>query len=248
MSSLLMSGTLPDCWKKATIVPIPKKDKGSYRPISLLPIQSKIMEKIMLQRIRWIADPPHTRAMGFKPASGTRDAVATLVHDLSQCQTTNLRCKSRKAAAVFLDLKQAFELVNKNVIISELIDAGVSGSVLAWSQDFLTGRSAALSFHGSKSDTMNFENGTPQGSTLSPCFFNYAMNTFLKLKFPAGVKVITYADDIVLYCHNYQKPMEQLQAALDMMSDAARNSGFLFAPAKSKAMCFFRKILTTIYK
>ena len=237
----LMSGTLPDCWKKATIVPIPKKDKGSYRPISLLPIQSKIMEKIMLQRIRWIADPPHTRAMGFKPASGTRDAVATLVHDLSQCQTTNLRCKSRKAAAVFLDLKQAFELANKNVIISELIDAGVSGSVLAWCQDFLTGRSAALSFQGSKSDTMNFENGTPQGSTLSPCFFNYAMNTFLKLKFPAGVKVITYADDIVLYCHNYQKPMEQLQAALDMMSDAARNSGFLFAPAKSKAMWFFGK-------
>ena len=88
---------------------------------------------------------------------------------------------------------------------------------------------------------MNFENGTPQGSTLSPCFFNYAMNTFLKLKFPAGVKVITYADDIVLYCHNYQKPMEQLQAALDMMSDAARNSGFLFAPAKSKAMWFFGK-------
>ena len=237
----LMSGTLPDCWKKATIVPIPKKDKGSYRPISLLPIQSKIMEKIMLQRIRWIADPPHTRAMGFKPASGTRDAVATLVHDLSQCQTTNLRCKSRKAAAVFLDLKQAFELANKNVIISELIDAGVSGSVLAWCQDFLTGRSAALSFQGSKSDTMNFENGTPQGSTLSPCFFNYAMNTFLKLKFPAGVKVITYADDIVLYCHNYQKPMEQLQAALDMMTDAARNSGFLFAPAKSKAMWFFGK-------
>ena len=83
----LMLGTPPDCWKKATIVPIPKKDKGSHRPISLLPIKSKIMEKIMLQRIRLIADPPHTRAMGFKPASGTRD-------DLLQCQTTNLRCKS----------------------------------------------------------------------------------------------------------------------------------------------------------
>ena len=47
-SKSLMSGTLPDCWKIATIVPIPKKDKGAYRPISLLPIQSKIMEKIML--------------------------------------------------------------------------------------------------------------------------------------------------------------------------------------------------------
>ena len=78
-------------------------------------------------------------------------------------------------------------------------------------QDFLTDRSTALCFQGTKSNTMNFENGTPQGSTLSPCFFSYAMNTFLKLKFPAGVKVITYANDIVLYCHNYQKPMKQLQ-------------------------------------
>ena len=156
---------------------------------------------------------PHTRAMGFKPASGTRDAVASLVHDLSQCQTTSLRCKSRKAAAVFLDLKQDFELVNKNVIIRELIDAGVSGSVLAWCHGFLTDISAALYFQGTKSNTMNFENGTSQGSTLSPCFFNFAMNTFLKFKFPAGVKVITYADDIVLYCHNYQKLMKQLQSA-----------------------------------
>ena len=193
----------------------------------------------MSERHRMNISPPHTRAMGFKPASGTRDAVASVVHDLSQCQTTSLRCKSRKAAAIFLDLKQAFELVNKNVIIRELIDAGVSGSVLAWCQDFLTDRSAVLCFQGTKSNTMNFENGTPQGSTLSACFFNYAMNTFLKLKFPAGVKVITYADEIVLYCHNYRKPMKQLQSALDMMSEAARNSGFLFAPAKPKTMWFF---------
>ena len=121
--------------------------------------------------------------MGFKPASGTRDAVATLVHDLSQCQTTNLRCKNKKAAAVFLDLKQAFELGNKNIIIRELLDAGVFGSVLVWCQDFLTGRSAALSFQGTKSDIMNFENGTPPrggccsgGRSLRSCTPSWARN------------------------------------------------------------------------
>ena len=169
------------------------------------------------------------------------------MHELSQCQTTKLRCKSRKAAAVFLDLKQTFELANKNVIISELLDARVSGSVLAWCQDFLTRRSAALSFQGSKGEAMNFENGTPQGSTLSPCFFNYAMNTFLKLKFPAGVKVITYADDIVLYCHNYQKPKTQPQSALNMMSEQQGTPDFSSPPRNPKPCGFLVQTLTTIY-
>ena len=70
----LQDGRLPSCWKTATIVPIPKKN-NTYRPISLLPVLGKVMEKIILQRIRWSAEPPNTRATGFKPGSGTRDAV-----------------------------------------------------------------------------------------------------------------------------------------------------------------------------
>ena len=88
---------------------------------------------------------------------------------------------------------------------------------------------------------MQFDNDTPQGSTLSSCFFNYAMNVFLKLRQPAGVKIITYADDIVLYCDYHSDPVNQLQTALNQMAHAADNAGFLFAPAKTKAMCFFEK-------
>ena len=168
------------------------------------------MEKIMLQRIRWIASPHNARSLGFKPVSGTRDAIATLVHDLSTAKTS----RRKKAAAVFLDLRQAFELVQKNAILSELVEAGVSGKVLSWCEDFLTNRQAHLLFQGTNSATMQFDNGTPQGSTLSPCFFNYAMNVFLKLRQPAGVKIITYADDIVLYCDYHSDPVKQLQTAI----------------------------------
>ena len=115
----------------------------------------------------------------------------------------------------------------------------MSGKVLVWCQDFLTERNAVLAFQEKWSDTIEFENGTPQESTLSPCFFNYAMNTFLKLKFPQGIKVITYADDIVLYYQNHRNPMRPLQAALDIVTDAASEAGFLFAHVKSKAMWFF---------
>ena len=136
-------------------------------------------------------------------------------------------------------LKQAFELVQKNAILYELVDAFISGNMLTWCEDFLTNRQAHLSFQGAYSTIKEFENGTPQGSCLSPCFFNYAMNVFLKLKLPPGVKMLTYADDIVLYCDTHSNPMKQLQTALDLLTHTATDAGFMFAPAKTKAMCFF---------
>ena len=73
----LQSGSLVTCWKLATIVPIPKKN-NAYRPISLLLVIGKVMEKIILHRIRWSANPPSVRATDFKPGSGTRDAISVL--------------------------------------------------------------------------------------------------------------------------------------------------------------------------
>ena len=106
----LRTGKLPRPWKEAKIIPIPKKDKDTYRPISLLPVQGKLVEKIMLQRTLWIVSPHNARARGFKPALVTRDAFATLVHDMSTAKT----CESKKVVAIILDLRQAFELVQKN--------------------------------------------------------------------------------------------------------------------------------------
>ena len=66
------------------------------------------------------------------------------------------------------------------------------------------------------------------------------MNVFLKLRQPAGVKIITYADDIVLYCDYHSDPVKQLQTVLNQMAHAADNAGFLFAPAHNKSHVFFR--------
>ena len=104
----LIQGQLPGTWKSAKIVPTPKKQPGSYRPISPLPVQSKLMERVILQRIRWTATPPHPRAMGFKPGSGTRDAVATFIHDISESKHRSAH--KQQGVAVFLDLKKAFEM------------------------------------------------------------------------------------------------------------------------------------------
>ena len=211
----LQDGRLPSCWKTATIVPIPKKN-NTYRPISLVPVLGKVMEKIILQRIRWSAEPPNTRATGFKPGSGTRDAVSILLHDISSFQT-----RRRWGAVVYLDLQKAFELVNKDVILAELATAGLHGRLLAWTSDFLTDRRAKCCFQNCTSNAQSFENGTPQGSSLSLTLFNYAMNIFIRLEFPEGVRILTYADDIVIYCVDRKNILMQLQTALNTMVTAA---------------------------
>ena len=172
---------------------------------------------------------------GVQSGLMTRDAVSTLIHELTECRTK----KRNKSAAVFLDLKQTFEQVDKDVVRSGLVDAGVTSLMLRLCGDFLTCRRAVLDFQNSRSSEMEFDNGTPQGSTLSPLFFNYAMNTFLKLKQPQGVKIIAYADDIVLYFDTHSNPVSQLQKSLDLMTAAAARAGFLFAPEKTQAICFW---------
>ena len=230
----LSEGRLPSCWKLATIVPIPKKN-NSFRPISLLPVIGKIMEKIVLNRIRWSINPPNHRATGFKPGSGTRDAISILLHDISSSRT-----RRHRAAAVFLDLQKAFELVNKDVLLAELITAGLKGKLLAWTSDFLTDRRARVRFQNCYSSTHSFENGTPQGSSLSPTLFNYAMNIFLRLQLPEGVRILAYADDLVIYCVDRINILQRLQSALDLMTTTAVSNGFRFAPEKTTATWFYR--------
>ena len=179
----LQDGRLPSCWKTATIVPNPKKN-NTYRPISLLPVLGKVMEKILLQRIRWSAEPPNTRATGFKPGSGTRDAVRILLHDISSFQT-----RRRRGAVVYLDLQKAFEQVNKDVILTELATAGLHGRLLAWTSDFLTDRRTKVRFQNCTSNAQSFEKGT-HFEPIHSFFFNYAMNIFLRLELPEGVLLL----------------------------------------------------------
>ena len=83
---------------------------------------------------------------------------------------------------------------------------------------------------------MEFDNGTPQGSPLSPTIFNYLVDVLLRLKFPSGVKMLGYADDLVLYSTNSHTLFESIQESLDMMQTVASNIGIKFSPRKTKAL------------
>ena len=99
--------------------------------------------------------------------------------------------------AVFLVIEEAFDLSNAISILSGHVRAGVKGKLLSRIKDFLSNRRAFLRYQGGLSHTQNFENGTPQGSTLSPSFFNYLVDQLHDVQLPRGVKLLGYVDDFL---------------------------------------------------
>ena len=156
-------GVLPASWKKAVISPIPKHaDPGQVRPISLLSCLSKTCEKAVLRRLQFELGPLHPNIFAYRRKTGTAENISTI---LSLTDNTS-------AIVVFLDLEKAFELASADAILLSLVRRGVSGSLLRWLQDFLSQRQACTRFQGHMSQTISLENGTPQGSILSPTLFN----------------------------------------------------------------------------
>ena len=236
----LRLGRLPSGWKQAAIVPIPKPGKkGEYRPISLLPCASKIMEVMVLNRLRYVAAPLKSNTFGFKRGSGTSDAIATLVNDITDAQAT-----SRPLTAVFVDLEKAFELANQTVVLAALARTGVRGKILAWVRDFLSDRKGTLAYQGARSSVTSFENGTPQGSALSPTLFNYLMDSLNDMvDLPPGIKLLGYADDLVVYNTNGRQghggANSALQQVMDRLHDAISDLGLKVSTLKTQAVYFF---------
>ena len=129
-------GRLPKRWKTATIAPIPKPaDPENPRPISLLSVVDKVMERMVLPRLTWKLGPLHDHVRAYLQGRGTTDCLMQLFISVSDQPQRTIK---QKPIAVFLDLEKAFELANKLAITDKLIERGVRGRMLAWLADYLT--------------------------------------------------------------------------------------------------------------
>ena len=230
-------GKLPKKWKAAKLIPIPKKD-GNFRPISLITVMSKVCEKMVLNRLRWNAQPVNIFSLGFRNKVGTQDAIATVVSHITKGDAYR---KKHSAALILIDIEKAFEMISSTVVLHALANAGIGGKMLSWIHDFLNGRTGAVQFQNEYSSSMTFKNGTPQGSCLSPTLFSYVMNRLLNLKLPPSVQLVAYADDLALSCCHPDKckVIKNIQTAINSLNAEATSLGMKFSPAKSKAMWFY---------
>lgn len=138
------------------------------------------MERAVLKRLRSLIPHPHRYTFAYCKGLGTRDNLAA-IHSLTD---------GKDAVAVFLDPEKAFELVNRDAIISTLAKRGIVGKLLARCNDYLTQRKACVRFQGHISNPLQFENDTPQGGIVSPFLFNILIAELLSSETPLDVHIL----------------------------------------------------------
>ena len=138
----LSEGALPEEWTRSTILPIPKPDSSDFRPISLTSCLCKVLERILLARLRnLVQDQLSPHLFGFLPGRSTHHCLAELLSHL-----TSTSC------IAFLDLKAAFDVANRDVILDELVHLGVTGRLFCWIENYLSHRYSRVLYCGAVSD------------------------------------------------------------------------------------------------
>ena len=236
------SGEYPSAWKIATIVPIPKvanpTEAGDLRPVALLPIPGKIVEKVVhKQMINFLEEHKYLdpKQNGFRSKHSTEETIFDFTSDLSIAKNKKL-----DSLAIFVDFKKAFDTVNHKILSNKLRSYNFGDSSIKWIDSYLNQRKQSTLLNNYKSNLKNVTCGVPQGSILGPLLFLVYINdlsTIIKHS-----KVLLYADDTVLYrqIDRAKKAADttKLQSDLNHLSNWCRVNKLTINTSKTKAMYF----------
>ena len=193
------TGVFPDALKVAKVLPLHKggstQDTNNFRPISLLSIFDKIMEKLMHNRLYEFLeshDILYKNQFGFRKKNSTIYALLEITEKIKESiDNGNYGC------GIFIDLKKAFDTVNHKILLTKLEHYGIRGIALKWFESYLTNRKQFVFVNGESSEVKDILCGVPQGSVLGPLLFllyiNDLPNVSEKLMF------YLFADDTNIY-------------------------------------------------
>ena len=228
----------PSLFKLAKVCPIPKKNKPivtDFRPISLLPTLSKVLEQLILDRMKTTLVAlygPYQQA--FKPQGSTTSALIDIVDAVS------LGLDSRDCSAVHvtcLDLKKAFDKLHHNRLLNCLNMSAVDHGFLRWLQSYLYNRRQFVTFNGVPGPISVVTSGVPQGSVLGPYLFASFMGIIIsssRTQFES--KIIMYADDLSVV----ENVTSNSVSIVDELVTSITNNGFCINPTKCMLLCVKR--------
>jgi hypothetical protein len=205
----ITTGSVPDDWKKATIIPLHKgggKDRtepSSYRPVALLPVASKIMEKIVYEQLRQHVETHDLlpqQQHGFRRCRSTTTALTAAVYswarsmDLGKAATRNrLEGEGQHCAVTAFDFSAAFDTISVDQMLEKLRAIGADHRAVQWFQSYMTGGKQRVQWNNALSSYIDVRHGVRQGSILGPLLFIILTSDIPKCS--SLTNSIIYADD-----------------------------------------------------
>lgn len=240
----LKTGLFPDAMKIAKVVALFKKGDtllaDNYRPISLLSVISKILERVVNNQLYNYLNEHNILVetqYGFRKKHSTTNAVQHLTGEILSGFE-----KKFSTLSVFIDLRKCFDSCRHNIILDKLEHYGVRGTALSWFQSYLSNRSQFVQFSNDiKSNPSKVNIGTPQGSILGPILTLIMLNDLNKsLRLS---KSILFADDTTLYLQgaNVEFLFIKMQRELNFVHEWLSHNGLSLNTSKTKCLLFHPK-------
>ena len=244
-SKSLRLSQVPTEWKLANIIPLLKKGNKdhveNYRPISLLCIISKTLERCVLNHLSHRLQS-NNHSYGFVNGRSSTAQLLSILNTIGKNLDQGLQTD-----VVFMDICKAFDSVDHSILLQKLHDFGFSGSLLLWFQNYLSGRFQRVTVHGATSTSLPITSGVPQGSLLGPFLFSVYIND-LPNNISTSTGVGLFADDTKLY-RCVQNPCDALVLQDDIQGLLCWSieNRLRFNQSKCKVLSINRKKSPLIY-
>ena len=195
----LTKGIFPQELKRANVIPLYKSRNqmsvNNFRPVSVLPVFSKIYEKVVYKRLYdyiVLHNILYDNQFGFREKHSSYMALITLINHLSEALE-----RGEAVIGLFLDFSKAFDTVDHEILLVKLHHYGIRGVMLDWFRYYLSNRTQCVVYDEVSSELMPVKCGVPQGSILGPLLFLLYVNDLPNAA--TNLFSVFYADDTNMF-------------------------------------------------